>query len=232
MDEQRAAIHGVHAESESALLDVAHPHHQPLNLPLHSNQVAAVGLGAGVEMRSDTSRTVTQTQQRFEHLFDSLYSDLFGVAYRVLGDGAEAEDVLQDAFLKLSETRALLARPDAEVRAWLRRVCLNHSFNRLRNSHRARERAERVGRLDPARGIDEGGPPADVLRAEAQREVRQALATLPEHQRNCLVLRHSGYAYAEIAETLDMPIGSVGVLLGRAERAFRTAYERRQGTNP
>jgi RNA polymerase sigma factor (sigma-70 family) len=56
--------------------------------------------------------------------------------------------------------------------------------------------------------------------------VRRALAEVPERQRECLLLRHSGYSYAEIAETLGIAIGSVGVLLARAEHAFRTTYRR------
>jgi DNA-directed RNA polymerase specialized sigma24 family protein len=48
---------------------------------------------------------------------------------------------------------------------------------------------------------------------------------LPERQRNCLLLRHSGYSYAEIAATVGIAAGSVGVLLARGERAFREIYE-------
>jgi len=56
--------------------------------------------------------------------------------------------------------------------------------------------------------------------------VRRALAEVPERQRECLLLRHSGYSYAEIAATLDLAVGSVGVLLARAEHTFRTTYRR------
>jgi len=55
--------------------------------------------------------------------------------------------------------------------------------------------------------------------------LRAALASLPETLIDCLILRHSGHFYAEIAATLGIAIGSVGVLLARGERAFRTAYQ-------
>jgi RNA polymerase sigma-70 factor (ECF subfamily) len=71
---------------------------------------------------------------------------------------------------------------------------------------------------------DSDGPLLDVLRAEQQRAVRRALAALPERQRACVLLRHAGFSYAEIAATLDLAVGSVGVLLARGERAFRDAY--------
>jgi RNA polymerase sigma factor (sigma-70 family) len=167
---------------------------------------------------------------RFDALFEKFYPDLFGLVYRVLGDRMETEDTLQEAFLKLSEDARLQARPDAEVAAWLRRVGLNLAFNRLRSARRARARLERVGRLErsdeDATGNERAGPAGVVVRHEEQAAVRRALADVPERQRECLLLRHSGYSYAEIAETVGVAVGSVGVLLARAEHAFRTIYRR------
>ncbi len=161
---------------------------------------------------------------RFDELFQRFYPDLFGLAYRVLGDRFETEDVLQEAFMKLAAS-PLVERPDHEAGAWLRRVCLNLAFNRLRSQRRARARLEHVGRLADD-GVDSAASPTlAVLRGEQQARVRKALQQLPERQRWCLLLRHSGYSYAEVAATLDVAVGSVGVLLARAERAFRDRYE-------
>jgi RNA polymerase sigma factor (sigma-70 family) len=126
--------------------------------------------------------------------------------------------------LKLAEA-PILERPDDEVAAWLRRVCLNLGSNRLRERRRARERLERAGRLELVEiGGERGDPSQALLRQEQQTKVRALLAGLPERQRDCLLLRHSGYSYAEIAATLGLALGSVGVLLARAERAFRDTY--------
>jgi RNA polymerase sigma-70 factor (ECF subfamily) len=161
---------------------------------------------------------------RFEDLFTRLYGPLFGLTFRVLGNSAEAEETLQEAFLRLSGS-AVLDRPDEEVAAWLRRVCLNLGFNRLRERRHARERLERVGRLEPPDGRGDADPARAVIRSEEQAAVRAALATLPERQRDCLILRHSGHSYAEIAATLGIAVGSVGVILARGERAFRETYQ-------
>jgi RNA polymerase sigma-70 factor, ECF subfamily len=165
------------------------------------------------------------SRERFVALFRDRYRDLYGLAYRLLGDHGEAEDVVQETFLKL-DGHPVLERPDEEVAAWLRRVCLNTAYNRLRGQRRATERLDRAGRAGRADDeVDPGASPLlDVLRAEQQRAVRRALASLPERQRACLLLRHAGYSYAEIAATLDLAVGSVGVLLARGERAFRDAY--------
>jgi RNA polymerase sigma-70 factor (ECF subfamily) len=162
-------------------------------------------------------------------LFRERYRDLYGLGYRLLGDHGEAEDVVQETFLKL-DGHPVLERPDEEVAAWLRRVCLNTAYNRLRGQRRATERLDRAGRAE--RVDDEADasatPLLDVLRAEQQQAVRRALASLPERQRACLLLRHAGYSYAEIAETCELAVGSVGVLLARAERTFRDSYQRQQ----
>lgn len=163
---------------------------------------------------------------RFAGIFRRRYPELVGLAARITGDRAEAEDVAQDALSRLS-TDEVLDRPDDEVAAWLRRVTINGSFNRLRSRRRSAERVQRSAAAErPLRAIDQTGSPlAQVVRAEEQALVRTALARLPERQRTCVLLRHSGYRYAEIAAVVGVAEGSVGVLLARGERAFRRHYE-------
>jgi RNA polymerase sigma-70 factor (ECF subfamily) len=162
--------------------------------------------------------------ERFDVLFDRFYTPLYGLVYRVLGERMVSEDVVQEAFLKLADETALQARPDVEVGAWLRRVALNLAFNSIRGERRAQARLERVGQLETGEVSD--SPATVLLRREEQADVRRILADLPERQRECLLLRHSGYSYAEIAATLGIATGSVGVLLARAEQAFRVSYGR------
>jgi RNA polymerase sigma factor (sigma-70 family) len=182
----------------------------------------------GVLKLDDEPISASQPQEhvstRFDALFDRFYAELFGLVYRVLGDRMETEDTLQEAFLKLADAPALQARPDAEVGAWLRRVGLNLAFNRVRSARRARERLERVGQQ--AANASVSSPSTLVEQDEQRAEVRRALAEVPERQRECLLLRHSGYSYTEIAATLGVAVGSVGVLLARAESAFRAHYRR------
>jgi RNA polymerase sigma-70 factor (ECF subfamily) len=163
---------------------------------------------------------------RFAGVFRSRYAELVRLAARVTGDTDEAEDIVQEALTTLS-THAVLERPDDEVAAWLRRVTINGSFNRLRGRRRAEARTRRSAAAEqPLRVADPSGPQlAQVVRSEERARVRAALAELPERQRICLLLRHSGYRYAEIAVTVGVAPGSVGVLLARGEQALRRHYE-------
>ncbi len=191
----------------------------------------AVPLGhSGRIAEMDRDDGASGGQEYFDLLFVRLYPALHGLAGRMLADTGEAEDVVQEAFVKLATAR-VLSRPEPEVAAWLRRVTLNLASNRLRERGRATRRLERVGRLEDS--TDQGASPASAaLRDEERAEVRAALARLSARQRDCLVLRHAGHSYAEIAETLDIAIGSVGVLLARAERAFREIYLEEHHGNP
>lgn len=158
----------------------------------------------------------------YDAAFKDLAARLTAVSRRVVGDAAEAEDVVQEAFLRLASD-PVLGRPAGEISAWLHRVTLNLSFNRLRDTRRWHDRALKGGRLQPQAEPDD--PLHVVLRNEQQERVRKVLAQLPEKQRDCLLLRHSGYSYAEIATAIGIASGSVGTTLARAERAFRALHE-------
>ena len=161
------------------------------------------------------------TGDRFAATFRREYPRLVGLAHRVLGDRAEAEEAAQEALLALAD-HPVADRPDDEVSAWLSRVCTNRSLNRLRSRTRAAARAHAVGATD-LRLVDD---PADVAVTSDERDrVRAVLAGLPERQATALLLRHAGHTYAEVAAALGVAVGSVGVLLARGERAFRRSWE-------
>ena len=159
-------------------------------------------------------------ERAFEQVFHACYGPVYGAAYRLLGNRAEAEEVAQEAFLRLHRqppTRS--STPN--LMGWLITVATNLAYNRLRSERRRRRREEQVSLpaqpMDAADETDVGG--------ERARRVRRVLAQLPERQTLILLLRHSGLSYAEVAEQLGVAPGSVGTLLARAERAFRRAYE-------
>ena len=159
---------------------------------------------------------------RFAEVFRQHYPRLVGLAARVLGGRDEAEEAAQEALLALRGDVVATRGPD-DIAAWLSRVVTNNSLNRLRSRQRAIVRSQLAGAANGPLAPDD---PADVVQARDDRDrVRAALATLPERQATALLLRHAGHPYKAIASALGIADGSVGVLLSRGERAFRSAYE-------
>jgi RNA polymerase sigma-70 factor, ECF subfamily len=161
-------------------------------------------------------------ERAFEELFARHYAGVFGVVIRIVGTREEAEEVTQDTFLKLYH-RPLADDDDMNVRGWLYRVATNAAFNSVRSRRRRLGWLKRfAGRAD--RHADDD-PLDHVARRDEADIVREHLARLPERQRAALVLRSSGMSYAEVAGAIGVSTSSVGTILSRAERAFRTSYE-------
>lgn len=165
-------------------------------------------------------------QQAFERVFRDCYGRVYATAYRLLGTRTEAEEVAQEAFLRLHR-RPPLSRETPNLVGWLVTVTTNLAYNRIRQNKRRRAREDRSATTETAVVHDRDPLPA----AEEADLVRRVLAELPERQALILLLRHSGLTYAEVAAELDVAVSSVGTLLARAERAFRCVYEERESMN-
>ena len=158
---------------------------------------------------------------------------VFGLALRVVGDRADAEEVAQDTFERAYHA---LAGYEAErvaamrLRPWLARIALNLARNRLRR------------RPPPARSLEDGdgqplavpapaaAEPAAVAERVQERELLAGLlAGLPRAYREAVVLRHvEGLPYAEVAEVLGRPVGTVKTHAHRGVRQLRATLEARE----
>lgn len=140
-------------------------------------------------------------------------------AMRMLGgDRAEAEDVTQEAMLRLWRVAPGWRQGEAKVTTWAYRVATNLCTDRLRS----RRRRGPVG-LDDAPDMAAGGPgPAQaLLQADRQAALEAALAALPDRQRQAVVLRHiEGLSNPEIAEVMDIGVEAVESLTARGKRAL------------
>jgi RNA polymerase sigma-70 factor (ECF subfamily) len=159
-------------------------------------------------------------ESEFELVFRREYPGIYRLAFRILGTRSEAEDVAQEAFLRLHRKGP---GSRAHVRPWIYRVAMNLSFNARRDRGRRRDREAR-GEI---RIAEDAEAQRTLEREEERAAVRRVLSGLPERQARILLLRHSGLSYGEVAEALDVAAGSVGTLLARAEKAFEEAYLRR-----
>ncbi len=139
----------------------------------------------------------------------------FRVAQRMLRDPAEAEDVAQEAMLRLWRAAPGWQAGTAKVSTWLYRVVVNLSTDRLRR--------RRSVPLEAAPEPEDGRPGADEGLVEADRAaaLEAALQTLPERQREAVVLRHlEGLANPEIAEIMGVGVEAVESLTARGKRGL------------
>ena len=144
---------------------------------------------------------------RLEELVDRHETALFRAALAILGDVQEAEDAVQDTFLRYLEKRPEL-RDGGHEKAWLLKV----TANRCKSILRTRRRRPTVELLDIY----------PVPEEEGSRELMEAILTLPANQRSAVHLHYyEGYTCAEIASILGQRPGTVRSHLSRAREALR-----------
>ena len=146
--------------------------------------------------------------------FDEWYPTLVRSLRRRLGDADLAEDIAQEAFVRL------LDHQPTNPRAWLFTVAVNLVSDHTRSAAGRARRLALVDR-DGARG---DAPDAVLARADLVQEVHATLARLSERDRTLLLLHHGGYSYAEVAERIGVAPSSVGPLVTRAQRRFARVH--------
>ena len=154
----------------------------------------------------------------FDAAFTLHHRAVFATARAILRDAALAEEVTQDVFLKLY--RHLDSAPGGELlRPWLLRVTLNEARNAIRSRNRslARDTSYEKTRQGTAAEFE----PESSQQVEA---ARRALDKIKEPMRSCLLLRHQGLSYREIAQTLSVKENYVGSLVARARKEFARTY--------
>jgi RNA polymerase sigma-70 factor (sigma-E family) len=145
-------------------------------------------------------------------LFDAHYGAMVRLAALLLGSSAAAEDVVQEAFVAVDRNLARIE--PAAHHAYLRRAVVNGARSATRRT-RALKR-----QVVAERGVFEPEDPA--VHDDNRRRVAAALAELPERQRHCVVLRYyGGLSDREIAEHLDLALGSVKTHLQRGRQALQ-----------
>jgi len=143
---------------------------------------------------------------------------LYGVAYRMTGNAADAEDLVQDTLLRAWRGFDRF-QPGTNLRAWLHTILQRVRVDQLRRKGR-RPPMEELGETEPA-----VPPPQDALASGAE-ALERALGGLPEVFRTAVVLRDvEELSYAEIAEALRVPIGTVMSRIHRGRARLRAALQ-------
>jgi RNA polymerase sigma-70 factor (ECF subfamily) len=161
------------------------------------------------------ARAANGDERAFRTLAERHAGAALRLARRILGNEAMAEDVVQDALLRVW-INAPRWRPEAAFRTWLYRIVVNLCLN-------AKRRAGDLP-LDAAAQVADAGPaPDERLRFdERDRRLAAAIDALPPRQRAAVVLTYQeGLSNADVAGVLDTSVSSVETLLVRARRTLR-----------
>lgn len=168
------------------------------------------------------------SEQAFAELLAAYERPIYNFVYRLLDDPGDAPDVTQEVFLKVVRNIKRF-RGDCSLKTWLYRITVHEAYNRRRwfSRHRRREESleapEKGGRSAADRLAD---PRQDqyerVLQTERILAVERALAQVPEIFRMAVVLRDiEGLNYEEIAEVLQVPVGTVKSRILRGREALK-----------
>ena len=157
-------------------------------------------------------------------LADRLLPGVWRTARRLLGDEAEAEDVAQEAMMRLWRIAPEWRAGEAKVTTWLYRVTVNLCTDRLRKGRRSVA-------LDAVAEPEDGAPgaAAGLMEADRMAALEAGLMALPERQRQAVVLRHlEGLANPEIAAIMELGVEAVESLTARGKKNLALALAGRK----
>lgn len=183
----------------------------------------------------DETELVSELQAGSEEAFDWLVTHYHGAVYNlvlgVLGDVSDAADATQEVFLKAF--RGIRGfRRGSSLKTWLYRIAIREALNQKRWFWRHKRQQTSID-AEPEEGAapleieDSAGTPFDRLAAhEVQAVVRGALQKVPEVFRSAVILRDlEGLTYEEVAEVLDVSVGTVKSRILRGRRALKELFE-------
>ena len=200
-------------------------------------EIAYNDLERAAEVSAEEAMFVLRLKANEDAAYDELvrtyHGPIFHVAYRMLGDSAEASDVVQEIFLKVFRNIGGF-KGEAALKTWIFRISFSEILNRLRWWKR-RYRFATVSLDDDANGngnghyvTDSRPTPEQILQSKEQdAAIQQALSRLSSDHRSIVVLRDiEGFAYNEIADVLGISIGTVKSRLARARSDLKKSLMR------
>jgi len=183
----------------------------------------------------DEAELVSELQDGSEAAFDWLithyHGPVYSLVYGMLADSADAADITQDVFLKAYKGIRGFRR-GSQLKTWLYRIAVREALNHRRWTWRHRRQQTSIDappeEQSPALNLEDlaATPFEQMASKEMQTVVRGALAEIPEAFRSAVILRDlEGLSYEEVAEVLDISVGTVKSRILRGRRALRVQLE-------
>ena len=160
----------------------------------------------------------------FAALYDRHGGASYSLAYRLMGERTAAEDLVQDVFLKVWRSAGGYRVARGSVRTWILSIVHHRGVDQLRSLASRRRTQDRVEATAPRSQPSEAF--SSAWRNSQREQVRDALDTLPSEQLKILELAYfSGYTHVEIADLLDIPLGTVKGRMRLGLKKIKTYFE-------
>jgi RNA polymerase sigma-70 factor, ECF subfamily len=169
--------------------------------------------------------------EAFATLYDRHSRAAFSLAYRMMGERQAAEDLAQDAFLKVWRSASGYRAERGSVRTWILSIVHNRGIDQLRTQASRRRTQDKIEASAPRSQPSEAF--AETWRNSQRDQVREALNTLPPEQLTILELAYfSGYTHVEISDLLRLPLGTVKGRMRLGLKKIRDYFESRDAAVP
>jgi len=166
--------------------------------------------------------TVRETAA-LQELYQEVSHTLFGIILSVLKDRHEAEDTLQDVFLRIWKSAASYRSDRGNAMSWVITIARNASLDRYRQrSRRALVQEKSEPELQESLGVTPATAPDLIFSAERREEVRSAMEALAPEQRQAIELAFfSGHTQTEVADQLGVPLGTIKARIRRGMQSLK-----------
>lgn len=175
----------------------------------------------GAELSELMAQVAAGDQLAFAELYDATSRVVFGIVLSVLRDRAQAEEVSQEVYVEAWTSAPKFDASRGSVGGWLNTIAHRRAIDRVRSAQRSSQRDQRHAEAELSL-VQADTSDLVIARDEGQR-VRDALLTLPEAQRTAVQLAYfEGRTHREVAEFLEVPLGTVKTRIRDAMRRLRT----------
>lgn len=171
------------------------------------------------------SKIALRDRNAFDKLYSQTSSKLFGVLCRLLTDRAEAEDALQEVYVRIWQKADRFATQDASAMSWVYAIARNHAIDRLR------VRKTNTSPIDDLAGIladDANTPEQNAIASGEAAEVAHCMDKLDDVRASAVRAAYmEGYSYQELADRYKIPLNTMRTWLRRSLQSLRECLEQR-----
>lgn len=153
-------------------------------------------------------RVAAGDQRAFSELYDLMASRMLGLVRHVLKDHAQSEEVVQEVLLEVWQTASRFDPNKGKAVTWMLTMAHRRAIDRVRSAQASRDRDTKIGIRDLGREVDTVSESAEI--SIEHKRVEKAMARLSDLQRQAVELAYyGGYTQSEVAEMLNIPLGTV-----------------------